>query len=142
MAQQIIRQLWYRQQDLLEWRRGPSSYSMFAQVDHFNKSTQEESGNYCQCLHLITLLMNTFQCSILESDQENIKEDGDMSNNMLNKLIAHCKSDVNITIKQHLGRKRRQGVVLTVMKRYIFLLHSSSFTHIIIRTNLMLVQQQ
>jgi hypothetical protein len=46
------------------------------------------------------------------------------------------------TIKRRLGRKKRQGAVLTVMTRYSFYLHSSSYTHIIFRTNLMLVQQQ
>ena len=51
----------------------------------------------------------------------------------------------HLTIKRHLGRKRRQEVVPTVMTKYldVFIFISFSQTHItIIRMNLMLVQQQ
>ena len=44
-----------------------------------NKSTQEEQEEIlvtiCQCVHLITLLTNTFQHSILEADQDEITEE-------------------------------------------------------------------
>lgn len=58
-------------------------------------------------MHLITLLTNTFQRSILEVDQDEItEEEGDMNDDELNELIARHKSEVAIFREMDIQREK------------------------------------
>ena len=58
-------------------------------------------------MHLIALLTNSFQRSILEADQDEItEEDGDMNDDELNELIARHKSEVAIFHEMDIQREK------------------------------------
>ena len=58
-------------------------------------------------MHLITLLTNIFQHSILEADKDEIaEEEGDMNDDELNELIARHQSEVAIFHEMDILREK------------------------------------